>query len=91
MKRTLILTLEIEVEDMSPEELADAGWEEDVWDDESEDEADGSFVEELEPREIADLIPFAIKHPDSELFAGSGIFANLGDVRVKAADWLPRP
>lgn len=87
MKRTLILKLEIEVEDMSPEELADAGYGEFEYDDESEDEADGSFVEGLDPYEIAELVPHAIKHPDSEIFAGSGIFANLGEVRVKSADW----
>lgn len=85
MKRILKVTLEIEVEDMTEAELADAGF----YDDEDEEEGRPELLlsGEYEAREIADLLPGVVTHPDNEMFAGSGIFVKVADVKVSGAEW----
>ena len=85
----LLVTLEIDVTDMTEEQLRDAGWFE-LMEDEDTEEAEsfpGPASAEYEAHEIAGLLPGAIGHPDAELFAGSGVFVNLGEVRVTSARW----
>lgn len=88
--KILTVTLEIEIGEMSDDQLREAGWfslMEPDEDEEDEDELETPLVDEFGAHEIAGLLPGAISHPDAELFAGSGVFVTLGEVRVTSASW----
>lgn len=78
----LIVTLEIDVSDMTDDQLKDAGWED-------FDNEGSPRVAEYDAREIADLIPNVLNFDDvkAEMFAGSDIFANFDKVRVRSASY----
>lgn len=83
--RTLIVTLALNVDDVSDEERREGLFLEEG---EEPDEMDlPAPVAELHPDDIADLLPTAILSPDNEMFAGSGVFAQITDVTVKNAAW----
>lgn len=79
------VTLEITVSDLPEDErkqlAEDAGW----------DKKDGDLptLDDVEPREIADLIQADEPEMWSEFFAGSGIYAQVDSARViEHSDWL---
>lgn len=83
--RTLIVTLEIEVEDVSDEERREGLFLEEG---EEPDELDlPAPVAELEPADLAALLPAVITSDEVEMFAGSNIFANFTNARVAASLW----
>jgi hypothetical protein len=84
MTRRLQVTLELEVEDLSDEERRVGIEDEDV------DDPDmwPATVAELEANEIADLLPAVVTSPDSEMFAGSNVYASITKVDVVASIWV---
>jgi hypothetical protein len=81
--RTLIVTLELDCDSLSEQELIECGYFE-------YDEAEQAVsVDDYEPDEIASLIPGILSSEDvaSEMFAGSDIFAKVVAVRVRASNW----
>jgi hypothetical protein len=84
--RKLLVTLEIDIDDMSPEELEAAGFAED---NDLDAELGPPKVDEYDPGEIAEGIPGVLSLPEvkGEILAGSGIFVNIGAISVYAADW----
>lgn len=81
--KTLTVTLEIDLSNLSEAQLRDAGWE--PYDDE-----DGlPCVDDAFPDEYADLLKGAVAHEEfhAEMFAGSNIFAAITDVRASKAEW----
>lgn len=88
MTRTLTVTLELQVEDLSDDERRDGLSDEDLAELEDEDD-EPARVAELEPQEIADLLPYAITSPDNEMFAGSGVYAAIKSATVVSSSWKP--
>lgn len=83
--KTMTVTLTIEVEAIQGRELDEAGFYEGLGS-EGEDEMT-NLIADYDPAEIARLIPFALTHPDNEMFAGSGLFVKLGKIAVEKAGW----
>jgi hypothetical protein len=86
--RTMSVLLNITVEALQGEELDAAGFNDCLGDDE-EDEMT-NLITDYSAAEIARLLPFAITHPDNEMFAGSGFFVKLSDVTVIKSEWAPQ-
>lgn len=82
MKKTLIVTLEIELSNMDEAQLKEAGYE--PWDDDGDPR-----VGDYEPREIAECLEGVLSYPETqaEAFAGSAIYANVLGVKLKNAEW----
>lgn len=80
----LVVTLEIDVSDMSDEELTDAGYYEF-----SEGGEPDPTASDYHPKDVAECVKFAIMSPDAkaEMFAGSDMFLNVGDVRIVSAQY----
>lgn len=80
--RTIQVVLDIDIRDFTEAELAecDPGF--------GEDYSDGlPEVDDYSPREIADLIAPALNAAETqdEMFAGSGMFIRISDVRLVSA------
>jgi hypothetical protein len=85
--RTLTVTLNIEVRDMTTEELADAGAE--PMEGEEDDDEGVPTLADTSPHEIAGLIPHTLTFGEvqDEMFAGSGVFVRLTKAEVEFAGW----
>jgi hypothetical protein len=86
--RLLRVTLVVAIRNMNEAEYADAmEGVEDEWD----ADLDGDprdVVSATEPSDYRDLIEAALESEGNpELFAGTGIFAVMGDARVEAIEW----
>jgi hypothetical protein len=86
--KTLIVTLEIDVRDMTAEELAEC----DICD-EGDDNEDTPSVEDYRPEEIAELLPYvlALEDTQAEIFSGSMVFAKFTAVRCASASFKDTP
>lgn len=82
--RTLTVTLQIKMRDMTQAELEDAH----AFDMDDEDEG-VETVADLSPHSIAELIPGTLKFSEiqDEMFAGSGVFVRIEDVEIEFAGW----
>lgn len=89
MNRKLVVTLEIDVADLTDTErrelatgLCFDG------EDPSDVEADLPSVADTDPRDIAHVLT-ALKHDyaQEELWGGSEVFAKFADVKVRSAEW----
>jgi len=80
----LVVTLEIDVSDMSDEELTDAGYYEF-----SEEGEPDPTVSDYHPKEVAECVRFALMSSDvkDEMFAGSDMFLNVGNIQVVSAQY----
>lgn len=92
MARTLIVTLALTVSHLEGDELLDAkeGSPEILDEDEEVIEypaGDDSDLDETSPNEIAEAVAYAVVD-DSEMWAGSGIFAKIEAANVRNAEWV---
>jgi hypothetical protein len=74
--RTLKVTLEIKVDDWTPEF--------------EEDEAAPCTIADYEADEVADVLDGINENTSAELFAGSEIYAVFKECRVMEAAWLDK-
>lgn len=82
MKRKIVLTVEMELADMSLEERREAAR------DYGCAASDLQGVRDAEPQDIAECVQFALEHPDNEMWAGSELYVEAKSIKVTGAKWL---
>ncbi len=86
MKRTLRVVIELEVRDPTQAELDENDFNIDEY------EIDGDptdWVSTMSPSELSESIGYALESENNpEMFAGSGIFVQTGNAKVKDIEWL---
>lgn len=82
MKKTITITLEIEVRDMSKWELSECG----VHEDDFLEEGGLPTAADYTAEELADRIPLVLKLDETqdEMFAGSDMYVRIANVRLKS-------
>lgn len=85
-KRTLRVTMEIVVEDMSETDLCDEGHITD--EEEGMDSRDFPGVKDVKARDLAEVLE-QLEEPDyhRDLLAGFEIYVNFNSVRIVSANW----
>lgn len=78
--KTLKVIMEIDVEDLLPEERADCAKLDQCEPDELPD------ISEIETYQMADCVEVAVMNYE-EMFAGSGLYAKVAAVRITDYDW----
>ena len=82
--KTLLVTIEIDVRDPTEEELSDGSFQNDDY--EMADPLD--WLTDLEPNELSEAIEGALhSEGNPEMFAGSGLFVQTTEARVKSIEW----